>query len=81
MPAPKAPASRRAGRRHRVPVWSLIVLASLVLVISIIANWVRRAMLDTNQVKNTTSQILADPDVQQALATYTVDQLYANVDV
>jgi hypothetical protein len=62
-------------------VWSLIVLASLVLVISIIANWVQRAMLDTNQVKNTTSQILADPDVQQALATYTVDQLYANVDV
>jgi plasmid maintenance system antidote protein VapI len=62
-------------------VWSLIVLASLVLVISIIANWVQRAVLDTNQIKNTTSQILADPDVQQALATYTVDQLYANVDV
>jgi len=62
-------------------VWSLIVLASLVLVISIIANWVQRAVLDTNQIKNTTGQILAQPDVQQALATYTVDQLYANVDV
>ena len=62
-------------------MWPLIVLASIVLVLSIIANWVQREALDTNQVKNTTDQILADPDVQQALATYTVDQLYANVDV
>jgi hypothetical protein len=62
-------------------VWSLIVLASVVLIFSIIANWVQTEALDTNQVKNTTDQILKDPDVQQALATYTVDQLYANVDV
>jgi hypothetical protein len=57
------------------------VLASVVLVLSIIANWVQREALDTNQIKNTTDQIVKDPDVQQALATYTVDQLYANVDV
>jgi hypothetical protein len=67
--------------RHRLLVWPLIVLASLVLVVSIIANWVQREVVDTNQFKNTTDQILADPDVQQALAIYTVDQLYANVDV
>jgi hypothetical protein len=57
------------------------VLASLVLILSIFANWVQRAALDTNQIKNTTARILADPHVQQALATFTVDQLYANVDV
>ena len=68
-------------RRHRGLVWSLIVLASVVLVFSLIANWVQTQALDTNQVKSTTDQILADPDVQKALATYTVDQLYANVDV
>ena len=68
-------------RRHRGAVWSLIVLASLVLVVSIVANWVQSQLLDTNQVKSTTDQILADTDVQQALATYSVDQLYANVDV
>jgi uncharacterized protein YukE len=76
-----APERRGSKRRHRIAVWSLIVLASLVLVISIIANWVQRAVLDTNQIKNTTDQILKDKDVQQALAIYTVDQLYANVDV
>ncbi len=62
-------------------MWPLIVLASIVLVLSIFANWVQREALDTNQIKGTTDQILKDPDVQQALATYTVDQLYANVDV
>ncbi len=69
------------GRRHRAIVWSLIVIASVVLVFSVIANWVQREALDTNQIKGTTDQILKDKDVQQALATYTVDQLYANVDV
>ena len=68
-------------RRHRALVWSLIVLASVVLIFSIIANWVQREALDTDQVEDTTDQILRDEDVQQALATFTVDQLYANVDV
>ena len=80
MPAADPPESQ-GQKRHRVAVWSLIVLASVVLVLSIIANWVQRAVLDTNQIKNTTDQILKDEDVQQALAIYTVDQLYANVDV
>jgi hypothetical protein len=62
-------------------VWSLIVLASVLLLVSMIANWVQRAALDTDQVQDTTDQILADEDVQQALSIYLVDQLYANVDV
>ena len=73
--------TRSPERRHRGAVWALIVIASLVLVVSITANWVQSQLLDTNQVKSTTDQILADKDVQQALATYSVDQLYANVDV
>ena len=80
-PAPEGPGSPEAKHRHRAIVWPLIVLASVVLVLSIIANWVQREALDTNQIKNTTDQIVKDPDVQQALATYTVDQLYASVDV
>ena len=80
MEASEAP---KAGpkRRHRVAVWAAIVLASILLVVSILANWVQTQLLDSGQVKNTTEQILAQKDVQQALATYSVDQLYANVDV
>jgi hypothetical protein len=74
-------ADQSSKRRHRGAVWSLIVIASLVLVVSIVANWVQSQLLDTNQVKSTTDRILADKDVQKALATYSVDQLYANVDV
>ena len=80
-PAPEPAGSPQPKRRHRVLVWSLIVLASVLLIVSITANWVQRAALDTNEVENTTDQILADEDVQQALSIYLVDQLYANVDV
>jgi hypothetical protein len=73
--------SPRAGRRHRGLVWSLIALASLLLIVSMAANWVQRAALDTDQVTDTTDAILADQDVQEALSIYLVDQLYATVDV
>jgi hypothetical protein len=70
-----------APRRHRALVWSLIVLASVLLIVSMAANWVQRAALDTDQVVSTTDEILADQDVQQELSIFLVDQLYANVDV
>ena len=80
-PAPAGSTDRPSKRRHRAIVWSLIVLASVVLVLSIIANWVQREALNTDQVEDTTDEIVKDEDVQQALATFTVEQLYANVDV
>ena len=77
-PAEPAPQPKR---RRRALVWSMIVLASLLLIVSITANWVQRAVLDTDEVVNTTDEILTDQDVQEALSIYLVDQLYANVDV
>jgi hypothetical protein len=62
-------------------VRALIGLASVLLVISITANWVQKALLDTQQVQDSTNEILADHDVQAALSEFTVEQLYANVDV
>jgi hypothetical protein len=79
--ATDAPQAAEAKRRHRVLVWSLVVLASVPLTVSITANWVQRELLDTDQVVDTTDEIVADEDVQGALSTYTVDQLFANVDI
>jgi hypothetical protein len=79
-PAPE-PARAQPERRHRTLVRSLIVLASVLLIVSMTANWVQREALDTNEVVDTTDQIVADQDVQEALSIYLVDQLYANVDV
>ncbi len=73
--------SASPDRRHRVLVWSLLVLASVLLILSITANWVQREALDTDQVVQTTDEIITDQDVQEALSIYAVDQLYANVDV
>jgi hypothetical protein len=68
-------------RRRRTLVWSLIVLASVLLVFSITANWVQTELLDTDEVTATTEEIVTDPDVEEQLSIYLVDQLYANVDV
>jgi hypothetical protein len=62
-------------------VWSLIVLASVLLVFSMTANWVQRTVLNTDEVVETTDAILDDEDVQEQLSIYLVNQVYANVDV
>ena len=59
----------------------LVVLASVVLLVSMIANWVQTQVLDSNQLSGQTSAILKNPDVQEQLSIFAVDQLYANVDV
>ncbi len=59
----------------------MIAVASLLLVLSVTANWVQRAVLDTDEVVNTSDEILSDEDVQDALSIYLVDQVYASVDV
>jgi hypothetical protein len=71
--------SRR--RAHRVMVPILLVLASLALFTGAFAVWVHRQALNTENWKATSSELLADEQVQAALAPYLVDQLFTNVDV
>jgi hypothetical protein len=80
-PPPGGAGGPESKRRRRVLVWSMIVVASVLLVFSITANWVQRAVFDTDELTNTGDEILSDQDVQEALSIYLVDQLYANVDV
>ena len=58
-----------------------MVLASVLAVVSILTTWVNRQVLDNTAWNNATTQIVQDPKVQTALATFTVNQLYDNVDV
>jgi hypothetical protein len=73
--------SKGGSRRHRAIVWPLIALASLLLILSIAANWVQLALLDTDQVVDTTDEIVSDADVQEQLSIFAVEQLSAAVDV
>ena len=81
MVAPTAKAAAPLSRKRRIAVWTLVVLGTVLALVAIMTTWVKRQMLDNTAWNNATTQIIQDPQVQTALATYTVNQLYANVDV
>jgi hypothetical protein len=68
-------------RRHRIKVRVLVALASVLAFLAIFTSWVDRQALDTDQWVDTSGKLLEDREISDALATYSVDQLYANVDV
>jgi hypothetical protein len=67
--------------RHRIKVRVLVVLATILAFLAIFTTWVDRQALDTNQWVDTSGKLLQDKEISDALANYSVDQLYANVDV
>ena len=74
--APKALSGRRVAT-----IWTLIVLASILALVSILTTWVNRQLLDNASWKSATTQVIQDPEVQSSLSVYLVNQLYDNVDV
>ena len=67
--------------RHRIKVRVLVILATILAFLAIFTSWIDRQALDTNQWVDTSGKLLEDKEISDALATYSVDQLYANVDV
>jgi hypothetical protein len=67
--------------RHRVKVRILVILASFLAFLAIFTSWIDQQVLDTNEWVNTSGRLLEDKEISDAVATYSVDQLYANVDV
>ncbi len=67
--------------RHRVKVRILVIVASILAFLAIFTSWIDRQLLDTNQWVHTSGRLLEDKEISDAVATYSVDQLYANVDV
>ena len=60
---------------------ALVALATLLLILGALAVWVKRVALEPGTWSDTSGKVLENPVVRQTLATYLVDQLYANVDV
>ena len=77
--ADRAP-GRMSGRR-RALVWTLIVLASLIALGSILTTWVQRQMLDNQSWTDASARLIENPQVQDALSVFLVNELYDNVDV
>ena len=58
-----------------------MVVGVVLLVVSLLANWVKREALDPETFGETSQELIAHPDIQEQLAATMVEQLYANVDV
>jgi hypothetical protein len=76
-----ADAGTPTGQRHKGLVKALVVVGSLLAVVACFATWAERQALTTDDWVNTSGRLLENEEIRNALATYSVDQLYANVDV
>ena len=59
----------------------LVVLGVLLLVISLLANFVKREALDEDTFRQTSQELIADDEIRDQVAATMVEQLYTNVDV
>jgi hypothetical protein len=53
----------------------------LLVVVSIVANFVERQALDTDEFETTAEQLISDPEIQDQVALALTDQLFTSVDV
>jgi hypothetical protein len=60
---------------------ALVVVASLIALLAVFAIWAQRQLLETDSWVDTSTQLLENEDIRDAVALYLVDELYANVDV
>jgi hypothetical protein len=78
-PPPKAPPAGSRGRS--VAIYVLLVLAALLLLLSAFAVWVNRVALNTDVFSDTSTELIEDDAIRQAVATRAVDELFESVDV
>jgi hypothetical protein len=67
--------------RHPRVVTALLLAGALLTFVSVFSFWVNRQALNTDNWANTSSKLLENKDIQTQVATFLVNQLYANVDV
>ena len=79
--AAAAPPRKKAHFGRRAVVWTIIVVASVLGVISILSSWANQQALDTDNWRETSEEIIENPKVAPALSAFVVDQLYSNVDL
>jgi len=74
-------APKSTGRTRRWYVTTLLIVSTLITFLAIFAVWVNRQALNTDNWTKTSSQLLEDKTIRDAVAVYLVQQLYDNVDV
>src|SRR4051794_28824975 len=69
------------GRGRRIAIWTLVVVGALIGVLSVMTVFVERQLLDNGSWRSSSQKVIADPQVQDALAVFITNQLYSSVDV
>lgn len=59
----------------------MLALAVITGVLAVVSTWVKRQALDTHNWTNTSSKLLADKKIQDAVGAYLVNEIFTNVDV
>src|SRR5262245_10217845 len=73
--------ARKQSRGRGAAVWVVLVIAGLLLLLTSFAVWVNRVALNTSVFADTSSSLLDDPAIRQAVANRAVDELFSSVDV
>jgi hypothetical protein len=68
-------------RRRSVVVWTLIVLASLLALVSALTVWSKQQLLDTDKFTSSSAKLLANDQIRATLSNRLVDLLEQRVDV
>jgi hypothetical protein len=68
------------SKRHWLPV-TLVAFATVIFVLTAVTTWVRTEALDTEEWVSVSSDLLDEPEVTEALATFITDRLFTQVDV
>jgi hypothetical protein len=81
-PDPAAvPAAHRPSRGRAIGAAALLWLAGILTIISMLAIWVNRQVLDPGAWSATSTQVISNPAVRTAVSTFAVNQLYTKTDV
>src|SRR5215218_1897584 len=72
--------AERLSRNRAIAVWSLVVVASLLMLVASLTLWVKRQALDTDAWTNTSGQLLANDEIRGQLSIYLVDTLFDSTD-
>jgi len=65
----------------RRTVTAILVIATLVGFVSVFAVWAKRQLLESSTYAETSTKLLENEDIRDAVAAFLVDELYTNVDV
>ncbi len=67
-------------RKRAISVWTLVVVASILMLFASLTIWVKRQALETDAWTNASGQMLADDEIRGQLSLYLVDTLFNSAD-